>query len=87
MTTHSAATRPSLMATCAAATTQQTRILFGMAGSLTLIGVLLGAYTYTWFLVLPVLVGANQILMATKGWCPMSLLLTRLGIGTRTTAH
>jgi hypothetical protein len=32
---------------------------------------------------LPELVAANQILMATRGWCPMSLLLTRFNIGTR----
>jgi hypothetical protein len=54
-----------------------------MAGIFTLVGTLLGAFTNNWFLLLPALVAANQILMATRGWCPMSLLLTRFNIGTR----
>jgi hypothetical protein len=79
--TASPATRPSLIATCAASQ-PQTRILFGMAGTFTLVGTLLGAFTSKWFLLLPALVSVNQLLMAARGWCPMSLLLTRLNIGT-----
>jgi hypothetical protein len=58
----------------------QQRILFLMAGTFTLLGVLLGVTVSHWFLVVPALVGANQLLMVAKGWCPMSLLLTRLGV-------
>ncbi len=82
MTVHATQPHPSLTATCAAATRPQTRILFGMAGTFTLLGTLLGAFASKWFLLLPALVAGNQLLMAALGWCPMSLLLTRLNIGT-----
>lgn len=58
------------------------RILSLLAGSVTLIGVLLAAAVSRWFLLIPTLVGANQLLIAATGWCPMSLLLDRAGIGT-----
>ena len=61
---------------------RRTRILFLLAGSVTLIGVLVSAAVSPWFLLIPTLVGANQLLMAATGWCPMSLLLDRAGIGT-----
>lgn len=80
----SPSTQPSLMATCIAASKPQTRILFGMAGTIMLVGTLLGAFASEWFLLLPALVGANLLLMAARGWCPMSLLLTRFRIGTGT---
>ena len=41
-----------------------------------------GAFASKWFLLLPALVSGNQLLMAARGWCPMSLLLTRLNVGT-----
>lgn len=82
MTVQATRPHPSLIATCAASSKPQTRILFGMAGSFTLLGTLLGAFTSRWFLLLPALVSVNQLLMAARGWCPMSLLLTRLNVGT-----
>jgi len=60
----------------------KTRILFLLAGTVTLIGVLLSATLSRWFLLIPTLVSANQLLMAATGWCPMSLLLNRAGIET-----
>jgi len=57
------------------------RILFLLAGTVTLIGVLLTVTVNHWFLLVPALVGANQLLMVVTGWCPMSLLLARLGVG------
>jgi hypothetical protein len=56
------------------------RILFLLAGSFTLVGTALAAFVSPWFLLLPALVGANQLLMVAVGWCPMSLLLGRLGV-------
>lgn len=58
----------------------QHRILFLLAGTMTLAGTLLAAAVSPWFLIIPALVGANQLLMASAGWCPVSLLLTRLVI-------
>ncbi|MGN6607381.1 MAG: DUF2892 domain-containing protein [Jatrophihabitans sp.] len=55
------------------------RILFLLAGTLTLSGVVVAATVSTWFLLVPAMVGVNQLLMVATGWCPMSLLLTRLG--------
>ena len=59
----------------------KTRILFLLAGTVTLIGVLLSVLVSRWFLVVPTLVGLNQLLMVIGGWCPMSLLLDRLHVG------
>jgi hypothetical protein len=56
------------------------RILFLMAGTVTVVGVALAALFSRWYLLIPALVGANQLLMVATGWCPMSLLLTRLGL-------
>lgn len=58
----------------------QQRILFLLAGTFTLVGVLLGVSVSAWFLIVPALVGVNQLLMVSVGWCPMSMLLTRLGV-------
>lgn len=56
------------------------RILFLMAGAVTLTGVLLGVLVSPWFLILPAFAGANQLLMVSVGWCPASLVLSRLGV-------
>lgn len=56
------------------------RILFLLAGVVTLTGVALGVTVSGWFLLLPAMAGANQLLMVAAGWCPMSLLLGRLGV-------
>lgn len=66
---------------CAVETPKLHRILFTIAGFVILTGVILTATVSPWFLLIPALVGVNQLLMATVGWCPMSLLLTRLGVG------
>lgn len=60
----------------------QQRILFLLAGTVTLTGVALAATVSSWFLLLPAITGANQLLMVAVGWCPMSLLLTRIGVRT-----
>lgn len=69
--------------TCSTATWHVQRILFLIAGLVTLSGVGLGAFVSPWFLLIPTLVGANQLLMVAVGWCPMSLLLRRLGVPER----
>lgn len=54
------------------------RVLFALAGTLTLVGVALAALVSPWLLVLPALVGANQWLYVVFGACPASLLLSRV---------
>lgn len=56
------------------------RVLFLLAGTVSLTGLSLGVLVSPWFLLLPTMVGLNQLLMVAVGWCPMSLLLTRLGV-------
>lgn len=56
------------------------RVLFALAGTVTLISVLLVATVSSWFLVLTALVGVNQWLYVTTRACPASLLLKRLGV-------
>ena len=53
------------------------RVLFAMAGTVTLAGVALGALVSPWFLALPVLTGLSQWSYVLAGDCPSSLLLRR----------
>jgi hypothetical protein len=54
------------------------RVLFALAGTMTLVSVLLAATVTSWFLVMTAFVGANQWLYVAVGACPASLVLTRL---------
>ena len=54
------------------------RVLFALAGSMTLLSVLLTALVSPWFLFLAVFVGLNQWLFVTAGSCPASLVLERV---------
>ncbi|HVC86648.1 MAG TPA: hypothetical protein VNC40_04385 [Gaiellaceae bacterium] len=56
------------------------RVLFALAGSMTLLSVLLAVLVSPWFLVLAAFVGVNQWLLVGVGSCPASLVLER-GIG------
>ena len=51
------------------------RVLFALAGSMTLLSVLCALLVSPWFLVLAVLVGVNQLLYVSAGVCPASLVL------------
>jgi len=53
------------------------RILFALAGSMTLLSVLLAVFVSPLFLLLTVFVGLNQWLFVGAGWCPASLVLER----------
>ncbi len=54
------------------------RVLFALAGSMTLLGVLLAMLVTPWFLLLTVFVGLNQWLFVVVGGCPASLVLERV---------
>jgi hypothetical protein len=54
------------------------RVLFALAGSVTLISAALSAFVSPWFLLLTALVGANQWLYVLLGACPASIVLRRL---------
>jgi hypothetical protein len=53
------------------------RVLFALAGTMTLISVALGLLVSPWFLALTVFVGVNQWLYVAGGLCPASLILER----------
>ncbi|MGZ5689601.1 MAG: hypothetical protein ACXWIQ_17900 [Caldimonas sp.] len=54
------------------------RILFALAGTLTLLAVFLAALVSPWFLLLAAFVAVNQWLYVAVGACPASLVLARV---------
>jgi hypothetical protein len=53
------------------------RVLFALAGTMTLLSATLAATVSPWFLLLTAFVGVNQWLYVTVGACPASLVLGR----------
>ena len=53
------------------------RVLFALAGTMTLIAAVLSAFISKWFLLLAILVGVNQWLYVLFGACPASIVLRR----------
>jgi hypothetical protein len=53
------------------------RVLFALAGSVTLLSAVLAALVSPWFLVLTAFVGVNQWLYVMAGACPASIVLRR----------
>lgn len=53
------------------------RVLFLLAGAMTLLSALLAALVSPWFLLLTAFVGANQLAYVAFGNCPSSWLLQR----------
>jgi len=56
------------------------RVLFALAGTMTLLSALLVAFVSPWFLLLTAFVGINQWLYVLFGNCPASLVLGRVGM-------
>jgi H+/Cl- antiporter ClcA len=54
------------------------RVLFALAGSMTLLSAALAALVSPWFLLLTAFVGVNQWLYVLLAACPASLILRRL---------
>ncbi len=53
------------------------RVLFALAGTVTLLSALLAATVSGWFLLLTAFVGVNQWLYVVVGACPASVILRR----------
>ena len=53
------------------------RVLFAMAGTVTLVSAALAALVSPWFLLLTAFVGVNQWLFVSVGACPASIVLRR----------
>jgi hypothetical protein len=54
------------------------RVLFLMAGTVTIISVVLAAFVSPWFLILTAFVGVSQWSYVALGDCPSSLVMRRL---------
>ena len=54
------------------------RVLFALAGTLTLASAALATLVSPWFLLLAAFVGLNQWLFAGTGSCPASMMLERV---------
>ena len=63
---------------CLQATWPLERVLFALAGTITLVSAVLAATVSPWFLLLTAFVGVNQWLYVVAGACPASLVLSRL---------
>lgn len=59
------------------ATGRLDRTLFALAGSMTLLSLLLAVTVSPWFLLLTAFVGVNQLVYVVAGDCPASLVLRR----------
>jgi hypothetical protein len=53
------------------------RVLFALAGTMTLLSAALAALISPWFLMLTAFVGVNQWLYVLVGACPASIVLSR----------
>ena len=53
------------------------RVLFALAGTMTLVAAALSAFVSPWFLLLAAFVGLNQWLYVVVGACPASIVLRR----------
>ncbi|HVH53068.1 MAG TPA: DUF2892 domain-containing protein [Actinomycetota bacterium] len=56
------------------------RLVFTLAGTLTLASVILGAFVSPWFLLIAAFVGTNLLQASITGICPAAAILKRLGV-------
>lgn len=56
------------------------RIVLAFAGTFVLLGVLLAHFVSPWWLLLPAFVGLNLLQSAFTGFCPLAIILKRLGV-------
>ena len=62
------------------------RALFALAGTMTLLSVVLSAFVSPWFLLLTAFVGVNQWLYVVVRACPASIAIKR-GLGLRSAIY
>lgn len=56
------------------------RIVLAFAGTVVLLGLLLGSLVSSWWLLLSAFVGLNLAQSAFTGFCPLALILKRFGV-------
>lgn len=55
------------------------KFIFAFAGIMTLTGTVLGHYVNEFWLILPAFVGLNMFQAAFTGFCPLAMILKKLG--------
>jgi len=55
------------------------RMVFAFAGTLVLIGLALGHWVNSWWLLVPAFVGLNMLQAAFTRFCPLAMILKQLG--------
>jgi hypothetical protein len=56
------------------------RIVMAFAGTMVLVSVLLGHFVSPWWLLLAAFVGFNLLQASFTGFCPLAMMLKRLGV-------
>lgn len=56
------------------------RMVFAFAGSFILISLLLGHYMHPYWLLLAAFVGLNMLQAAFTGFCPLAMILKKIGL-------
>ncbi|MDE2307753.1 MAG: DUF2892 domain-containing protein [Xanthomonadaceae bacterium] len=56
------------------------RTVLAFAGSMVLLSLALGQFVSPWWLLLALFVGANLLQSSFTGFCPLAMLLRRLGM-------
>jgi hypothetical protein len=57
------------------------RIIYLVAGTLVLVGLVLGFFVNQWWFLLPAFVGFNLFQTAFTGFCPLEKILIKVGVG------
>ena len=55
------------------------RLTYLIGGSMTLLSAVLAAFVSPYWLILTALVGVNLIILSLTGFCPMAIILSKLG--------
>lgn len=56
------------------------RIVMAFAGAMILLSLVLGVYVHPYWLLLAAFVGANLLQAAFTGFCPLAMILRRVGV-------
>jgi hypothetical protein len=56
------------------------RIVLAFAGSMVLVGLVLGYYVSPYWLILTAFVGANLLQSSFTGFCPLAIVLKKAGV-------
>ncbi|MFO1014329.1 MAG: DUF2892 domain-containing protein [Caulobacteraceae bacterium] len=58
------------------------RVVFLFAGAMVLVSLALAHFFSPWWLLLAAFVGANMFQASLTGWCPLAMILKKLGVKT-----